>query len=264
MSELLTLMEHKQIQTLKHLGFSETEVRVYLALLELGQGSVTEIAKKAQIKRPTVYLAIERLDFFGLLSKTKIGKRFQYFPVHPRRLQQLLVNRKNSFDSIYKNLEKTYYQSTARPQVQVLEGQKAVVDTYTEVFEKIAEGSEMLTIGNISSVLEKHGNLSKEYIQRLLRTEKPKIREVIFDSDSARKWVKEIKSVSKSNTHQIRLIDKSFEFGNTDCLIVGNTTYMFSLGTEVFVTIIESEELTKTQRAMFEWLWMQSEAIEIK
>lgn len=259
MSELLTYMEYKHIQTLKHLGFSETEVKAYLALLELGQGSVTEIAKRAQIKRPTVYLAIEQLDFFGLISKAKFGKRFQYFPVHPRRLQQLLVNRKNSFDSIYKNLEKIYYQSTAKPQVQVLEGQRAVIDTYTEVFEKVAEGKEMLTIGNISAVLERHPELSKEYTQRLLKVEKPKVREVIFDNEGAKDWVQEIKKVSKSDTHKIRLIDKSFEFGNTDCLIVENTTYMFSLGTEVFVTVIESEEITKTQRAMFEWLWMQAE-----
>jgi sugar-specific transcriptional regulator TrmB len=41
-------------QILKQLNFSSKEIDVYLAALRLGKGSITELAKKAGIKRPTV------------------------------------------------------------------------------------------------------------------------------------------------------------------------------------------------------------------
>ena len=59
-------MEHL-LAPLKNLGPSEKEARVYLALLQLGPATPYQIAKKAEIKRPTAYVVAEELVEKGLI-----------------------------------------------------------------------------------------------------------------------------------------------------------------------------------------------------
>ena len=56
---------------LRKLGLKEKEVNVYLAALELGFSSVQNIAKKAEISRPTAYEIIKELIGKGLMKEIK-------------------------------------------------------------------------------------------------------------------------------------------------------------------------------------------------
>ena len=62
-------------KTLEFIGFSEKEVLVYLALLELGKGTVTQISRKAGINRPTGYHVLNSLALKELVKIS--GKLFQ-------------------------------------------------------------------------------------------------------------------------------------------------------------------------------------------
>ena len=55
-------------QILKQLNFSNKEIDVYLAALKLSKGTITELAKKSGIKRPTTYVILEKLKDLGLVS----------------------------------------------------------------------------------------------------------------------------------------------------------------------------------------------------
>ncbi|MDP2837949.1 MAG: helix-turn-helix domain-containing protein, partial [Candidatus Moranbacteria bacterium] len=59
-------MEHL-IEPLKNLGLTDKEARIYLALLQVGPATPYQIAKKAQIKRPTAYVIAEELVEKGLI-----------------------------------------------------------------------------------------------------------------------------------------------------------------------------------------------------
>ena len=63
-------------QVLIHLGLNEKQAKVYLALLQLGSGSVPSISVRSDVKRPTAYLILEELrqkELVNLVPKsTKI------------------------------------------------------------------------------------------------------------------------------------------------------------------------------------------------
>jgi sugar-specific transcriptional regulator TrmB len=64
-------------QVLQNIGLSEKEAKVYLVLLEFQEALPSTIAKRADIKRPTTYVILERLVKKGLVShfrseKTKV------------------------------------------------------------------------------------------------------------------------------------------------------------------------------------------------
>lgn len=62
-------MKNEQLTiTLQGLGLSEKEATVYVALLELGHGTVTEIARKAGINRTTGYDILGSLANKGLVN----------------------------------------------------------------------------------------------------------------------------------------------------------------------------------------------------
>ena len=56
---------------LEAFGLTEKESRVYLALLELGEAGIGEIAKKSAIKRTTLYDVVENLKKSGLVGSIK-------------------------------------------------------------------------------------------------------------------------------------------------------------------------------------------------
>ena len=61
--------EFTQIEKqLKIIGLSENEIAIYLALLELGKGTVSEISRKASLNRTTGYDILNRLTNKKLIN----------------------------------------------------------------------------------------------------------------------------------------------------------------------------------------------------
>ena len=67
-------------QFLLELGLINAEISVYLATLELGSGSASNIAKVASLNRITAYEALKRLSSKGFMKiRAKENDRTKYF-----------------------------------------------------------------------------------------------------------------------------------------------------------------------------------------
>ena len=71
---------------IEQLGYSPHEVKVYLAALELGGSTATDIAEKARIPRTTVNLTIDSLHRKGLLDAYLQRRRKVWTAANPERL----------------------------------------------------------------------------------------------------------------------------------------------------------------------------------
>ncbi|MFA5986731.1 MAG: helix-turn-helix domain-containing protein [Parcubacteria group bacterium] len=85
-------------------GLTETEAKIYLAALELGEASVSRIATKSDIKRTTVYLSLENLMKKGLMSAIKKGGKIHYFSEDPRNLERVMDERKKHISDLMPQL----------------------------------------------------------------------------------------------------------------------------------------------------------------
>jgi predicted transcriptional regulator len=74
----------------KSLGFSPNETKIYLALLDIKEGSIWNIATHAQIDRRNAYDAINRLVNRGFAFQILPKKNLTYAPAHPEKLKELL------------------------------------------------------------------------------------------------------------------------------------------------------------------------------
>jgi sugar-specific transcriptional regulator TrmB len=93
------------IPTLKQLGLSDKEVRIYLALLAKGQASVRTLAQETGINRGTTHDVLKSLMGHGLLSTTRKGTRHYYLAEHPRKLNAVIRQRLSDLQHAQQNVQ---------------------------------------------------------------------------------------------------------------------------------------------------------------
>ncbi len=78
------------LNTLQQLGLSKTEATIYLAGLGHPGIAASDLARQTQIRRPTVYHALETLLTKGLASKKGTGARCVFTMTSPEKIGHLL------------------------------------------------------------------------------------------------------------------------------------------------------------------------------
>lgn len=241
------------IETLQKLGLTEKQARVYMAMLEMGQAGMTKIAKKAGLKRPTVYLVIDELNILGLVGEIIKGKKKLYSATHPKRIVELANFRSRQAEDILPELV-ARQKTSGKPKVRMLEGIEGVRVAYREAFSLLNNKQEGLWMGNVSFLIRNSPEILREYNILIKKIRDPHIRDIVYGGDESKKWVEDMQGRLTKN-HQIKYFGDSNNFGMTDQLVIGDTVISFSLGKEIFVLIIEGREIAQTQRWLFETIW---------
>ncbi len=82
------------LATFLNLGFTESEIKTYLALADIGKASVSIIAKKTSLPRSTVYSVLESLIVRGLVSVEQ-GEALAFYRINqPSALVSMVQSEK--------------------------------------------------------------------------------------------------------------------------------------------------------------------------
>lgn len=243
-------------QTLVQIGLQETEVRFYLAALELGQASVRDIAAKAGISRTNAYDVFSRLleqrlvtEVAGASSKTMLVAAEP-----PDQLIELLDARRRKLDVLLPELHSLHNRASGKPRVryyQGLDGIKHVLDDTLTVRDK-----KLLGILSMRDLFEVPGRAwMDDFVRR--RIEAGVFLRVI------RSPVKDIANVwprSSDDLRDVRFVSPDFVFTMTS-YIYDNKVAVISSRRENFAMTIESEEFALMQRNLFDVLWASCPAV---
>lgn len=112
--------------TLHGLGLGTNEARVYIALLELGNTSVSTIAHQTKLHRTNVYDALHSLTAKGLVSYISRDKTTLYEAADPNRLRELIHERETSLQSILPELQLLKGLAPGKNTVHIFEGIRAL------------------------------------------------------------------------------------------------------------------------------------------
>src|SRR3989344_5030598 len=85
--------------TLETIGLTKNEVKIYLALLEIGATSTGAIIKKTGIHTSKVYDGLERLSEKGLVTYIIEANTKHYKAVNPDRILDFLDEKKKKIES---------------------------------------------------------------------------------------------------------------------------------------------------------------------
>ena len=250
---------------LKKIGLSDNEAKVYLALLELGSATVQQIAKAAQVNRPTTYVQLESLVKNGLVTsferapKNKNLKPKTYFRVEdPEYLQKLVNRERNQIDererelaAILPELGRLFVSAGERPRVRFfdgVEGLKTMDEEFLKVKNKLIEG-----ITSLDDVLKVFPPGADNYTER--RIKKGIRTRGIYTSSQG----PILKNSDSSMLRETRYVppDK-FPF-SCDITVYDNSVAIASLRDKIFGVVIESKEIANSIRSLISLAWDAAE-----
>ncbi len=138
-------------QILEDIGFTRAEIKVYLALLELGSSSAGPLLDKTGLQNSVVHMTLHSLIEKGFVSFVKEGRRNQYQPVNPRHITEYLNEKKERFEELLPELLAKQHLSQAKPEIITFRGIRGVRELLLELLD--AGGSEHHTFGSTKESL---------------------------------------------------------------------------------------------------------------
>jgi len=241
---------------LEQLGFNEKEAKVYLACLQLGQDTAYHIAQKCGLKRPTVYFTLDLLIDQGLVSVWKTKKATLFRAANPKKLFTQLKRKGETLNEIFPLLKSIYNFDEDRPNIQIFEGQEGVRQIYSEIVDYLAKEKEIQCWGDISHIFDYLEDIT-EKLFRETKTKRYKIREILNESEKNKEYVKSIRK-NKNPNHKIRFLSENTNFSGNDNIVFGNKLAIFSTQNKLFVTVIESLDIAKSYKILFDLAWQSA------
>jgi len=234
---------------LTSLGLSGKESALYLALLELGTADVSEIARKASVKRSTAYLLLDTMADRGFVSlQEAIGR--QYKAADP---QTLLAQEKTKLQRLEKampGLLGLASQSDQKPGTRFFTGLEGIKAVYEESLLQ-PSGTEMLSIGNAEAVEATIDDFVNWYIMRRVAHNLPMRSIIPATPEGLLTSARDVQELRHT-----RVLDPSEFTEPVELMVYGDKVSTVSfVENELIGVIIQSKVLATVHREMFEVMW---------
>ncbi|MEI6499316.1 MAG: helix-turn-helix domain-containing protein [bacterium] len=244
---------------LENLGLSDKEIKIYLALLELGESSIVSIRQKVKLPRTTVFHLLGKLKERGLIEITETSTRSIYIPYPPRKLVSILNSQANKLKEQADNLRdrlpelnQLFGSASFMPKVRFFVGED-IREVYEEVLESPID--ELLFVGETDKVADILGQrFFKNWVNR-------KVEKKI--------WTKSIRVSGsedpffdpKEGLRKARFTPESFK-SPAHIYIYHNSVAIITTSKENFAVVITSREYAETMKHWFTELWKVSTTIK--
>ncbi len=235
-------------EVLEDLGLTDSEIKIYSVLLDLGNGAVGEISKKSGIHRRNVYDCLSRLSEKGFVSYIVENGVKVYSVTNPKGILERLELRKKSFENLLPSLIERYNVDIGKSETLFFSGKSGVKSVFED---QIQVGEEILVNGTSVDVAEV---LKYFFPQFSLRRKERKLKmRMIFDKDfSLRK--SEVKELKKLPLCDFRFVE-NFNTSPMSQYIYGNNVAIIVWSSNPIAILIRQQEVAQGFRESFEIMW---------
>lgn len=245
-------------KSLEYIGFSEKEILVYLALLELGKGTVTQISRKAGINRPTGYHVLASLSLKELVKVSGKEPKQEYVAESPDQIEKFLQSKIEEDQKIINEAKKiipelkSIHNVTDRPKVFFYEGKEGLQKVYEDT---LTSNGEILAYASVEDIEPTLPHYFPEYYKR--RAKKGiKIRAIFPESPEARDRA----MLDKEEIRESLIVPKEkFEFHPE--INIYNNKVMIASWREKLGIIIESAEIADAMKKIYELAWTEAKRL---
>lgn len=251
--------EGARVQKLVAMGLPEKEAKVYVAALEMGRGTVTQISRKAGVARTNGYNLLDSLASKGLVRISGKEPKEEYVAESPDALVAYIEKQhENTRSNLVKVKDfapelKSIQKVADRPQIKFYEG----ADGLKQVYEDTLTSTE--TIRAYASVEDMHATL-KDYFPKYYARRSGKgihIRTILPDTPVS----VERTTHDQEEARESRLVPHDrFQF-HPEINIYDNKVMIASWREELGI-IIESGEVADAMKKIFELAWIGAKTLK--
>lgn len=234
-----------ETEILEDIGLTNAEIKVYIALLELGTATAGPIIEKTGLQSSVIHMTLNNLIEKGLISFVLEGQRKHYQATNPKNISAFIEEKKERFEKILPELLAKQKVTKEKTQVTAFQGIKGIKELLYELLE--AGGKEHLTFGSTRHSLML-GEIWWENYHRK-RASKGIKAKLIFN-ESLKFW----KAEKRYSLTEIRYTKEGFE-PLTETIIRNNKIGLIIWTEKPVGTLIINETAARSYEKYFEQLW---------
>lgn len=243
--------------TLQELGLSPNEARIYEALLELGESSISGISTHTNIHRRNVYDAINRLVEKGFIIPVMDSKERRYLPVEPNKFLEIVEEKRSNLQQILPKMQELFEQKRAKEGIYIykgLEGGKNVLRDLLNI------GKTVYSIGAKEWWTNPPSDPFSETVIKEAIRKKIKYY-TLFDSGVKKEAIMNLKTTQKPKIDiEYRFLPEKYSstsaidiYEDRVAIYTGGTLSRLEENVSIFLTI--SQNLADSYRQWFQFMW---------
>jgi sugar-specific transcriptional regulator TrmB len=160
------------IRDLTKIGLTVGEIKIYDALLELGETTRTELAKKSGISPSKIYDVVNRLMEKGIVSSVKKQGVLHFSAASPDRLKDFLKKKEEEIkseklivDALLPSLLARYMEKEEKTDVEVFYGWEGMRTVFSDIAKSLKKGDKNYVFGASTGIDSKQADIffSKYY-----------------------------------------------------------------------------------------------------
>lgn len=238
---------------LEEIGLTDSEIKVYLALLELGSSKKGPIVKKAGITSSKIYEVTDKLIERGLASYVVKGNVKYFNAAPPSRIKAYLKEKEAKLkdqeielDKFLPSLELKQKLVEKKTDAEVYRGWRGMQTVYNDLLESLKPHEEFYIFGasrgaDTNKVKSFYTRFNKKIIKKKLKAN------IIFNKNARGN----IPNVEK--TGKVKYLDHTTP---AEIIIYDNKTAIVLLEKEPLIILIRGESIAKSFRTYFDVMWM--------
>jgi len=241
---------------LQNLGLSPNEARIYEALLELGESSISSISTHTNIHRRNVYDAINRLVEKGFIIQLIDSKERRYLPVEPNKFLEVVEEKRSKLQQILPKMQELFEKKRAKEGIYIykgIEGNKNVLRDILNTAETVYTIAGKGIWANPPSF-----PLSESFVREAKRK---KIKfYILFDANFKKEVIETIKATGQTDIINYRFLPEKYSsmaavdiYKDRVAIWTGGTFNALEENITIFMTI--SQKLADSYRQWFQFMW---------
>jgi len=245
-----------KLQDLRKIGLTEGEIKVYEALLNLGECTKTKLAKDSGISPSNIYDVTNRLLEKGIISKVEKNGVAHFSPANPKHILDFLNTKKQEIkkeedivNSILPQLMNKFAKTKEKVNIEVFQGWNGLKTIFEDLLEECKKGDKNYIFGASKGEQEQKADIF--FLKYSRAREKKGIQtKIIFNEEL--KQTKRIKFFLNSKKYQVKFLQQSTP---TEIMLYRDKSCIIILSQEPLVIRITGKEVTDSFKQYFEIMW---------
>jgi len=236
---------------LENIGLTDGEIRVYLALIDLGPSTSGPITDKSEVSRSKIYHILERLMQKGIVSYI-IQEKTRYYQAEEKEFQK----QKAEVDKLIPQLQLQKELEKTKSEAQIYKGFKGVQTIIEHVYVRLKRGETFYGLGIPSYQDEKyHAYWKKDHIRRIKAGIKCKL---LFNKGTPREIMKNRNSYKDSDSRYMPLPMETPVW----ILVYKDVTALVLQTDEQMAIEIINKQMAKSFQEYFDAFWKLSKSFK--
>ncbi len=240
------MIDDVSLELLKQTKLTPKQASIYLAVLQLGQAGVSQIAALAGLKRPSTYIALAELGALGYVTKVPSVKKQTYTAIDPNALASELDRTAAEFREMLPYL-RAVQRRAGKPYITYFTGVEGARRAFAQI-RRPKEARYAVSIRQATQFIPGEvARWKKIYLQGKTR---PGGRHLLTNTTEDRAYGRAL----IEGRQIVRYLKENFIL-DMDLALVDNSVYLTSFDDAVHVTVIESPPLYRSLCHLYDLAW---------